>query len=281
MLCNHPAIAGVQAEEHQGIHESAFFSHVEGFFGDLNDANNFIQFVEVFGSSDYFRLTGLCKSLLYEHQPRTYEAAFRVVMDQYAKTQGKRFWVEKTPSHTRHAERIASYYDDAKFIIVERDVRSVVNSFIKHNDVQGGLRKRIFILRNVFHYVKYEKYAASFIAHNHRCYRVRYEDLVNNPASSMEDICHFLGIHYDGRVTEQRFNPNSSFGALNKRESLLDDFDTLFISLLGGAMRLLPLFAYRVIQAFLDFARPKTLPSWFWKIAKQECNLQSAERQKS
>lgn len=43
LLLEHPAIVGIQHEKHWGIHESAFFSVVEGRYRSLDNPANFIE----------------------------------------------------------------------------------------------------------------------------------------------------------------------------------------------------------------------------------------------
>jgi hypothetical protein len=88
LLCQHPQIAGVQHARHHGIHESAFFSHVYGRYGDLAVWSRYAEFVEVVAASDYFRLAGATREFLYSLWPTSYEGVFRAVMDRFAAQRG-------------------------------------------------------------------------------------------------------------------------------------------------------------------------------------------------
>lgn len=81
ILCQHSKIIGVQLEPF-GIRKIAFFNFIEGYFGNLRKENNFIQFIEIFGSMDYFRLTRIEKEFFYQKRPKTYSQIFRLLKEQ-------------------------------------------------------------------------------------------------------------------------------------------------------------------------------------------------------
>lgn len=54
IISNNSNVTACGAEKHKGIHESAFFSKLLGYCGDLKDNNKFIEFVSIFSKSDYF-----------------------------------------------------------------------------------------------------------------------------------------------------------------------------------------------------------------------------------
>ncbi|MHA1195493.1 MAG: sulfotransferase [Promethearchaeota archaeon] len=139
ILCQNSKIAGVQAKEHYGIHESAYFSYIETFFGNLKNDNNFIIFVEIFGSSDYYRLTGLNKNFLYEHRPTTYVKAFRLIKDTFAKNKNALYWLEKSPGHTLYLRKISKYFLEAKFIGIKRNVLDMVKSTVRRNKFNNNI----------------------------------------------------------------------------------------------------------------------------------------------
>ncbi|MHA1284992.1 MAG: sulfotransferase family protein [Promethearchaeota archaeon] len=167
ILCQHSKIVGVQADEHHGIHESAFFSSVENYFGDLRNDNNFIIFVESFGSSDYFRLTGLNKDFLYNNRPKTYAGAFRLIMDTFAKKQRAEYWLEKTPAHTLYLNKIAKYFPNAKFVGITRDVIDVLRSAVRRQTFKSNFKRKLFILKRIWRYFKYLKHLYRFKSRTH------------------------------------------------------------------------------------------------------------------
>ena len=74
IISRHSKVACVQGSSPgglDGINESAFFSHVAGMFGNLENDNNLIQLIEVFASSSYFISSGLDKNIFYKERVHT------------------------------------------------------------------------------------------------------------------------------------------------------------------------------------------------------------------
>jgi len=94
LLLDHPSIAGVAHAAHRGIHESAFFSHVDGRYGDLSVRQNFIEFASVMAESDYFRLAEVSFKDIMSLHPDDYAGVFRTVMYCFARRRGARYWIE-------------------------------------------------------------------------------------------------------------------------------------------------------------------------------------------
>jgi len=92
LLLDHPEVAGIHHAAHEGIHESAYFSHIDGRYGDLQCFENYIEFASVMSKSDYFTLAGIGFDELLSLYPATYSEVFRYVMDHVAETHEAPFW---------------------------------------------------------------------------------------------------------------------------------------------------------------------------------------------
>lgn len=64
-LSQHSQISAAQNDHHGGVHESAYFSHVAGRYGDLSQKTNYVEFVEVMAVSDMMKILGVDKEFLY------------------------------------------------------------------------------------------------------------------------------------------------------------------------------------------------------------------------
>ncbi|MHA1284387.1 MAG: sulfotransferase family protein [Promethearchaeota archaeon] len=275
ILCQHSKIAGVQAEEHFGIVESAYFSHVETYFGDLKDDNNFIMFVETFGSSDYFRLTGLNKDLLYHHRPKTYVNAFRLIMDTFAEKKNASYWLEKSPGHTLYIKKIARYFPNAKFVGIKRNVVNMVKSTVRRNVFKNNFSKKIFIIKRTWRYFKYLKhlYNFAFKSDKNTIKIIQYEDLKKNPVKTLEKVCEFLNLDFEPNLLEQKYKPNTSFTNFNnkqERESILTKFEVSLVKKLAFIFKSIPYWVFRVFYYFQVNLRQNKLPPWYWGIYKKE-----------
>jgi len=280
ILCQHSSIVGIQAERHFGIHESAFFSHVRGRFGDLRDNNNFIQFVEVFGSSDYFILSGLKKEFFYEARPRTYPEAFRLLMDRLAEAKGAKYWVEKTPAHSLYLDEITMCYPDAKFIGIRRNVVDTVRSVVQRQRGMSTLLSRMILLvKTVFHYCNYMKHIDHHLKKTDSMMVVNYEELRQTPQRVLSDVCQFLGIEFESQMLECRYQPNTSFRSDTHRSSVLSVSELLLIKWIYGLLRLFPYRIYRIMSLAKRAVGREPLPDWFFSIKKEQLSAMEEDQQ--
>ena len=265
-LYQHPLIAGVAHERHEGIHESAYFSSVYNRYGDLTERNNFMEFVEVISACDYFKLAGATKDFLYSLWPTTYEDVFRVVMDTYANSQGATYWVEKSPAHTLLVDQLAATYPDAKFISITRNIEATIASTLalKISHYGSGMSRRHLITATILRCIFYNKTLQSFSARSDRMLTVQYETLRNDRASSLQKICTFLDLPFDSRMCDQVFVPNTSFGKV-KRSQVLSNSERKLIGRLHRLLQLIPLNVLTLIYRAKKQKR-QSLPWWFFKL---------------
>lgn len=280
MLVEHSAIAGIHHTKHWGIHESAFFSRVEGRYGSLDNPANFIEFAQVMAASDYFRLAGADADFLYSLYPASYAEVFRQVMDCYAARTSARFWVEKTPAHTIHAEKIARYYPDARFIAMVRDVKAVMASRVYLADwytrdegrPRNQVKRWFWTAAGVLIWQHYrsaiERLAAEYPG---RTLVLTYEKLTGDTESVMRQVCEFLNLEFEPSMLKSRYPANSSFTgepqdtrrtALTRQEERwLEGWRTIAALMPERALKAL----YRVGLYAYD-KKNKSLPPWFFKL---------------
>lgn len=144
----------------------------------------------------------------------------------YGKASGQlrpavQWWVEKTPQNERHHNYIFSWWEQAKCIHMIRDPRDVYTSF-KRRSLERNRR-----LPTVAGIAQRWKESATLALENVRRYgaeryiRVRYEDLVLEPAQEMKRICSALNIQEDAIL----YQPTKGGGTVDwKGNSLKKDF---------------------------------------------------------
>lgn len=272
ILCRHTQVTGIQSTEHKGIHESAFFSHVDRHFGKLDNENAYIEFVEVFSSSDYFSLSGLKKELLYAECPREYGEVFRLVMDKYADANDADNWVEKTPAHTLYLDKIHEYFPEGKYLGITRELTDVVRSSVAKRTFRSKLQRMLFIFRQVIHVLKYQKHISYFKDRIPNMKVIRYEELNRDKNVVIQKICDFLDLRFEERLLEEHFSPNTSFEGPEKqsgRKEVFSQAELGLIRLLSAIFSLVPFFGYRSLHILQDRLRSVSLPSWFWKVHKK------------
>lgn len=266
-LCQHPLVTGVTHEKHEGIHESAYFTWIYNRYGDLAKKTNYIEFVEAVGASDYFRLAGVNKSFLYSLWPTTYEGVFRAVMDNYAHQRGAKFWVEKSPSHTLVADKIARSYPDARFIAITRNIEAVVASMVTHSllEKQDNRSRRHIFIASTLSWTFYTKLLHQLSRRADHVLTIRYETLRANLTPTLEQICAFLNLPFDPGMAEQAFVPNTSFQTI-KRQQALSNYEQNLVRLLGRLFQIVPVQALTVANRLTRIKQHRDLPWWFYKL---------------
>lgn len=128
-------------------------------------------------------------------------------------TENKKIWGLKDPELTDHLPAIEQFLPDAKFIIIIRDGRAVVRSYIENawglgtNCYTGAIRWN----REVEKQLAFEK------AHPENVLKISFENLVSNQMESLKKICEFLEIPFDSSMID--YTDKKSF-IVKKRESI-------------------------------------------------------------
>ena len=219
LLLQHPQLCGI-SHDRTGIFESAWFSHVDGRFGDISDAACYGRLVDVLEHSYYFRHLGETRDSLMARYPVSYAELFRQTMDDFCLRNGARDWVEKTPGHSLCLERIASALPQAKFLALTRDLRDVVISrlgILEHYRLAGHAPagrwpKHHSILGSTLtwhHYTDCLNRAAD--RWPDRVMSLTYEGLKQDTLGELRRVCRFLEVEEPERPPVIPFQPNSSF----------------------------------------------------------------------
>ena len=117
------------------------------------------------------------------------------ILGQYARKHGKQRWGEKTPGHFRYVPLIKGVFPDAKVISVIRDPR----------DVSLSLRKVPWSSNNVLHHAWHWRQYVQLSQRYRSWYEddyleLRYEDLLSNPGTTLEELCDFLGLPFEPQM---------------------------------------------------------------------------------
>lgn len=136
---------------------------------------------------------------------------FLSFVDNLAKREGKKIPVEQTPRNIFYLPILYNLYPDAKFIEVVRDPRAVLYSqrtrwrmrFLGAKNVPWSEVLRVY---SNYHAITMSNLwrAAVSVGNGYldsdRVIRVKYEDLVLDPASCIEKMCDFIGIEYQASM---------------------------------------------------------------------------------
>lgn len=266
-LSQHSQIAAVRHDHHGGIHESAYFSHVAGRYGDLSRQTNYVEFVEVMAASDTLRILEIDKAFLYSLWPTTYEGVFRAVMDRAAYKKRSRYWLDKTPEHTLLADQLAATYPDAKFIAITRNPYDVMRSNMGR--YSGAKRqRRTALFRGTLNLVHHNKEIARFARRCERTKVVQFEDMRRQPERVFRDLINFLELDFEPSALEEAYVPNTTFQAERRqqRDNVLSEGDKRLIKLALAVGGYIPADGFRVARRLTDQGVKTPLPRWFFSM---------------
>jgi hypothetical protein len=134
-----------------------------------------------------------------------------VVFDYCAESEGKLRWLEKTPTHIFHIDEIVRSVPDARFVEIVRDPRDVLASK-KTRRMTVWTSGRYTAAQRPFKHLEkaYDPlwdalaWKAAIRAgqeaalhYASQVFRVRYEDLVQDPERHVHSICEFLGLPFE------------------------------------------------------------------------------------
>jgi hypothetical protein len=252
-LCNHSRIYGVQAEEHFGIVESWYFSHLDRRFGELDEASRQVAFLELFRRTAFFR-SGPVSAECLETLPRSsYALFFQAYLDQAAGQvkPGAQFWLEKTPVHTLYIQKLMTYYPGARFIAVERSLDGVLASALGLQAQRGRPPSSKALFAMVYHWYKYRAYLRHFIQRQPGSFfQLKYEELAGDPELYFRRCLDFLALDWEPGVLEERFKRNTSFARQpDSKRASLSESQKRQAGFAGALVGRLPFWAFRLQES--------------------------------
>jgi len=157
-------------------------------------------------------------------------------------TEDKQYWVEKTPYNELYADKIFSWWPEAKCIHIVRDPR---DNFISYKRKHPEWTSKVFVenwLESTRAGVKNQE---EFGKENY--FILRFEDLLMNPERSTREVAEFLSIPWDDALLEPTrvgdgWQGNSMFSEkfqtistapIGRWKELIDPFDLEIIQIIG------------------------------------------------
>jgi hypothetical protein len=116
----------------------------------------------------------------------------------YARRAGKPRYGDKTPSHLRWVDVLATRFPNARFLHIVRDGRDVAASVVT---MEFG-HTRFPEAARVWRRKVLKAHLAGMRLGPERYQEVRYEDLVADPVTELQRICTFLGLEYAESMLE-------------------------------------------------------------------------------
>jgi hypothetical protein len=121
----------------------------------------------------------------------THRNVFRILLERYAETQGKRRWGDKTPGQELDHQTLLEWFPDAQLVYMVRDPRAVIASILTKWEQRARPRVDVYAER-------WQESArlASVLAHHPNVRVVYYERLTEHPKRELRALCRFLGEPY-------------------------------------------------------------------------------------
>jgi hypothetical protein len=147
---------------------------------------------------------------------KSVENRFGVSIKDLLKKEGKSIWGLKDPQLTEHLESLKQFLPEARFIIITRDARAVVRSYIENawglgtNCYTGAQRWK----REIEIQLAFQKELPEYVL------QVRFEDLILNQKESLQKICEFIKVPFD----ESMLNYASKKSFVSKNRQSINTF---------------------------------------------------------
>ena len=126
----------------------------------------------------------------------------------YATRNGKDRWGQKTPRLVRYGSLLKQTWPGARFVFMVRDPRAVVASLTRSNVHRSnafyGARRWV---RDCEAGLALERSWPESVL------RIRYEDLVTDPAAQLEGICRFLDVPMEPGVLDDKDGSDPAYGS--------------------------------------------------------------------
>lgn len=119
-------------------------------------------------------------------------------------------WGLKDPLLTNHLPELAEFFPESKFILIVRDGRGVVNSYIEN---RWGLGTNVYT--GSLRWIKEINQQTEFVTRlSANSMTIRYEDLIEDLPTILPKICNFIGIKFETNMLNY-YKKNADFN-LNK-----------------------------------------------------------------
>ncbi len=257
LLESHSDVYTPTHREHNGQHESAFFSCLLPYcrWGRTKQDRHAIR--AIFECSDYWHL-------LFPRDPpeidacgKSPDAYFRACMDVAARRRGCGRWVEKTPQHTLLLGYLLRTFPDASFVAVERDRQRVIHSYLAR--FKGHLSLRDWAARSM----DFEIYRKVVNRYRGRVITIRYEDLLAKREQTLQILFGKLGLDVPEQ-SKDRWAANSSFTSSPARLSLpirmtIESVHVFFVFVPSAWCEKFGLRRFRAPEK-------QALPGWFFRV---------------
>ncbi len=194
---------------------------------------------------------------------------FSALLRTYAARSEARVWGEKTPDHLAHLPDMAEAFPGAVFIVITRDPRDVYLS------QQSMTWNRDTIVETAWTWRQYatatEHYRSQYAK---RFIDIRYEDLLQAPASNLSKMCELLQVPFDRAMLDFHEHADPAISAEPWKTKSREPVDPTNTQKWRGRLSparkwIIQVVAAHAMHAFGYPTPPVPLDGAFWKDALQ------------
>lgn len=255
ILSAHDEVFTPEHAEHQGQHESAYFSHLVPYCRHGRTSADRLAIRAIFERSDFWHLLFPQRGPTLDIEGLGSEGYFRAAMSEAARLRGCSRWLEKTPAHTVFLGDLLAAFPQAGFVAVKRDLMDAVRSNVYRKDKPGK------ILNWFRSAIWGELYNKIIKANRTRLYLVSYEALRDDYSREVRGLLEYLGL-CPSRCGENEWAPDSSYP--DEAPAVPWRFRAA-IRVVQGVFAFIPAgICERAGRAWMGRARP--LPPWFFRV---------------
>lgn len=197
-------------------HPHIAISEETGFVGGLAAAKQIPNWAR---GRDWYRRIGWSEDEVDARLRDFYAGMF----ERYARAQGKRRWGEKTPFHSWHIAEMERVFPDAVFVAIVRHPGAVVHSLVTKFHYEAADAVAYWDTTNK------EILRRALELDDDRFALLRYEDLVEHPEGTLQELVGFLGEPWSddllrhNDVQAARGTPRISAGSTRTRDAISAD----------------------------------------------------------
>ncbi|MGH9156427.1 MAG: sulfotransferase family protein [Acidimicrobiales bacterium] len=158
----------------------------------------------------------------------SFPTAVRRVLAHFAERQGKTRYADKTPGHVVRIQLLSELFGEARFVHIIRDGR---NSWVGYRDRGFGPKTVADAAFNWKGRVARGRCAGLALGPE-RYLEVRYEELVERPAETLDPVCRFLGLEFEESMLGYHERAGAILAGLDPADR--GDFENLFRPLTKG-----------------------------------------------
>lgn len=169
------------------------------------------------GRSSYFEAEG--KIYVSDAIAETLRTVISDRLAAHVARRGKRLWCEKTPQNIHHRQLLDLLFPRAKYICLHRHCLDVVASALQLVGRIGAIQRSIYrssghVLTGAIRWWCETERALLELERTQpdRCFRLRYEDLVEKPAQVLKPLFSFLEVPWDEKVLGSVFSAQHDYG---------------------------------------------------------------------